>query len=104
MNAAEFCGKCGEANTGYIESTREIVCNKCIFEKKLTAVKFTALVTKELRTEYNTAFASYKSGVNSITGVDTNLVKQRAAILVQKFFAQIREKVKVLQRQSMSKI
>eukprot|EP00353_Schmidingerella_taraikaensis_P007271 CAMPEP_0185581680 /NCGR_PEP_ID=MMETSP0434-20130131/18699_1 /TAXON_ID=626734 ORGANISM="Favella taraikaensis, Strain Fe Narragansett Bay" /NCGR_SAMPLE_ID=MMETSP0434 /ASSEMBLY_ACC=CAM_ASM_000379 /LENGTH=33 /DNA_ID= /DNA_START= /DNA_END= /DNA_ORIENTATION= len=31
-------------------------------------------------------------------GVDANLVKQRAAILVQKFFAQIREKVKLLQR------
>lgn len=70
----------------------------------MTAVKFTALVSKELRTEFNTAFNQYKNGINSVSGVDTNIVKQRATILVQKFFAQIREKVKLLQRQSMGKI
>jgi len=83
---------------GYIESSRELVCNVCIFQKKLTAVKFTALVSKELRGEFNEAFIDYKNGINKMQGVDANLVKQRAAILVQKFFAQIREKVKLLQR------
>jgi len=89
---------------GYLENSREVVCNVCIFEKKLMAVKFTALVSKELRAEFNAAFAQYKNGINQINGVDTNLVRQRAAILVQNFFSQIREKVKLLQRQSMSKI
>ena len=88
---------------GYLENSREVVCNVCIFEKKLMAVKFTALVSKELRAEFNAAFAQYKNGINQINGVDTNLVRQRAAILVQNFFSQIREKVKLLQRQSMSK-
>ena len=67
---------------GYLATTREIVCNTCIFEKKLMAVKFTALVSKELRNEFNQAFGQYKNGTNSISGVDTNLVKQRASILV----------------------
>lgn len=81
-----------------------MVCNQCIFEKKLLAVKFTALVSKDLRQEFNQAFAQYKQGKNQISGVDTDLVKQRAALLVQKFFAGVREKVKTMQRQSMSKI
>lgn len=103
-NGPEYCNKHGEPNGGYSENTGQTVCNTCIFEKKLQAVKFTALVSKDLRNEFNTAFSQYKNGMNQIIGVDTNLVKQRAAILVQKFFVQIREKVKLLQRQSMSKI
>jgi len=47
-NGMEYCSKHHEANVGFVD--REIVCNTCIFEKKLMAVKFTALVSKELRT------------------------------------------------------
>ena len=64
-----------EPNVGFLDNTREVVCNTCIFEKKLTAVKFTALVSKELRNEFNTAFAHYRNGLNSISGVEANLVK-----------------------------
>ena len=58
------------------------MCNTCIFENKLEAVKFTTLVSKDLRAEFNSAFAQYKNGLNNVNGVDTNLVKQRAALLV----------------------
>ena len=69
------------------------------------AVKFTALVSKELRNEFNQAFNQYINGKNQVTsGIDVDLVRQRAALLVQKFFAGVREKVKVMQRQSMDKI
>ena len=47
------------------------------------SVKFTALVSKDLKHEYDEAIKLYQSGLNNINGVDSNLVKQRAAILVQ---------------------
>ena len=37
-------------------------------------------------------------------GVDADLVKQRAAIMIKQFFTQVRAKVKLLQRQTMDKI
>jgi hypothetical protein len=42
--------------------------------------------------------------VNHVKGVDPELVKQKATILVQQFFAKVRENVKNLQRESMVKI
>jgi hypothetical protein len=51
----EYCPRHNEANVGYIEEgsqAKEIVCNTCIFEKKLNAVKFTALVSKELKAQF----------------------------------------------------
>ena len=82
MNGPEFCLRHNEANVGMVPNTKEIVCNSCIFEKKLMAVKFTALVSKELRTQFNEAFGKYKDGMNQINGVDSALVKQRAQVLV----------------------
>ena len=51
------------------------MCNTCIFEKKLTAVKFTALVSKDLRNEFNRVFQQYKNGKNSISEVEADLVR-----------------------------
>lgn len=46
----EFCTKHKEANVGMLKDDKqEIVCNTCIFEKKLNDVRFTALVSKELK-------------------------------------------------------
>ena len=50
----EFCPKTNERLVGFIN--REMVCNTCIFEKKLENVKFVALVCKELKAEYNAVF------------------------------------------------
>jgi hypothetical protein len=69
----EFCTKHNEANVGFIN--RDIVCNTCIFEKKLEQVKFVALMSKDLRAEFNAAFEQYKGSINSVNGVDPNLVK-----------------------------
>lgn len=44
-----MCLKHGEANVGWNEVTKEIVCNSCIYEKKLGSLKFTALVSRELK-------------------------------------------------------
>ena len=72
----EFCAKHKEANVGMLKDDKqEIVCNTCIFEKKLMGLKFTSLVSKDLRGEFNSAFNEYKSGLNSVSGVDTDLVK-----------------------------
>ena len=49
---------------GYLPTQRELVTNSDIFDKKLMAVKFTALVCKQLRTDYNHAFNDYKKGIN----------------------------------------
>ena len=100
----EFCQNCNEINVGFIHDTREIVCNNCIFKKKLQGVRFITLVCKDLRTEFNKTFNQFNQQVNNVKNVDPELVKQRATILVQKFFAQVREKVKHLQRESMHKI
>ena len=100
----EYCRRHQEPTVGYCDASGDIVCNTCIFEKKLDAVRFTALVSKDLRVEFNANFNRYRSGLNAVNGVDADLVKQRAAILVQKFFSQVREKVKNLQRQTMNKI
>ena len=64
-----------------------MVCNSDIFDKKLASVKFTALVCKQLRVDYNNSFNEYKKGLNQVNGVDPNIVKQRATILVQKYFS-----------------
>jgi len=98
----EFCVKHHEANVGFVN--REVVCNTCIFEKKLEQVKFVALMSKELRAEYNAAFEQYKSQINSVNGVDPNLVKQRATLLVQRFFSDLSTRVKNLQSGVMSRI
>lgn len=89
---------------GYCEASGEQVCNMCIFSRKLQGVKYTALVCKDLRNEFNAAFNQYKNGLTAVSGVDADLVKQRAAILMQKFFAQVREKVTLLKQQTMEKI
>ena len=52
-----------ELTVGFCEATNDIVCNTCIFEKKLTSVKFTALVSKDLRTEFNAEFNRYIHGM-----------------------------------------
>lgn len=56
MTGPEYCTRHAEPNVGFLDNSREIVCNTCIFEKKLMSVKFTALVSKELRAEFNAAF------------------------------------------------
>ena len=90
----EYCPKTGEAIVGYIEDTGELVCNTCIFKRQLQKVKYTALVSRDLRGEFNGAFEQYRSGVTAVNGVDADLVKQKAAILVQNFFSQIKEKLR----------
>jgi len=40
------------------------------------------LMSKELRAEFNAAFEHYKNSINSVNGVDPNLVRQRATLLV----------------------
>ena len=82
----EYCPKTGEAIVGYIEDSGELVCNTCIFKKKLQKVKFTALVSRDLRSEFNGTFEQYRNGISAVNGVDADLVKQKAAILVQNFF------------------
>ena len=39
------------------------------------SVKFTALVSKDLKDEYDEALQHYKASLNKVHGVDTNLVK-----------------------------
>jgi hypothetical protein len=51
-NSPEFCAKHNEANVGFCAERKEVVCNTCIFEKQMINVKFTALVTKQLRSEF----------------------------------------------------
>lgn len=98
----EFCQKHNEANVGFIN--REIVCNTCIFEKKLEQVKFVALMGKELKAEFNAVFDQYKSSINQVNGVDPNLVRQRATLLVQKFFSDLSARVRSLQSGVMARI
>lgn len=103
----EYCPRHNEANVGYIEEgsqAKEIVCNTCIFEKKLNAVKFTALVSKELKAQFAQQFQTYKQSMDSVQSIDPNLVKQRASILVQKFFQNLAEKVASLQKSVMFRI
>jgi hypothetical protein len=56
MVGPEFCPKYGEVLVGYVPETRELVCNSCIFNKKLQNVRFISMVCKELKVEYNKAF------------------------------------------------
>ena len=79
-----FCPKYQEPYVGYCEG--ELVCNSMIYEKKLQSVKFLAIVSKELKGEFGDKFVAYKQGINAINGVDPNLVKQRATIMVKSYF------------------
>jgi len=60
-------------------------------------VKFIALVSKELKNEFCDAFSQYKKSTDSLYKVDPNIVKQRAAVIVQKFFSKLSDEVKMLQ-------
>ena len=67
-------------------------------------VKFTALVSKQLKGEFQQTFQDYKDNRSKVDQVDPNIVKQRAAITVQRFFANLMTEVKALQSQVNNKI
>ena len=48
----EICPVYNEPYVGYIEESRQFVCNTQIREKQLLNVKFTALVCKQLKSEF----------------------------------------------------
>lgn len=73
-----------------------MVCNTTIYEKQLKNVQFTALVTKSLKREFQETFDDYKNKKALIDQVDPNIVRQRAAVIVQKFFNNLSTEVKVL--------
>ena len=61
-------------------------------------------MSKELRAEFNAAFEHYKNSINSVNGVDPNLVRQRATLLVQKFFSDLSSRVRNLQSGVLTRI
>ena len=78
--------------------------NQDIFKRRLKAVKFTALVSKELKSQFAKEFENYKQSMDSVQSIDPNLVKQRATVLVQSFFQGLAEKVATLQKSVMLRI
>ena len=60
----ELCVKHGETNVAYNEKTKEIYCNSCIFEKKVSELKFTAIVVKELKEKFAREFLKYKESMS----------------------------------------
>lgn len=65
-NQEERCAKHSEINVGYLTESSRVVCNKCIYEEKLDKIKFIALVSKELNTKFQQAFAEYKSSITKL--------------------------------------
>lgn len=66
MNPSEMCSRHGEANVGWNETTGEVVCNTCIYEKKLNKLKFTALMSKELKDSFEKSFKIFKESQKTI--------------------------------------
>ena len=98
----EFCPRFNEPYVGV--SNGELVCNSTIYEKKLQSVKFVALVSKELKAEFANKYADYKNCRNAVHGVDPNLVKQRATIMVKSYFSTLLQRVHNLQQEVMQRI
>jgi hypothetical protein len=55
-NQQEYCVRHNEPNVGFCPDQKQLVCNTCIFEKSLMNVKFTALVSKQLKGEFQQTF------------------------------------------------
>lgn len=67
-------------------------------------IKFTALVTKQLKSEFDHAFTQFKQSRGQVTDCDPDIQKQRAAILVHKFFENVHSAVKALHGEVSAKI
>jgi len=91
-----MCPIYNEPYVGYIEESRRFVCNTEIREKKLMNVKFTALVCKKLNGEFSATFDEFRKSKDTVTQIDPDVVKQKASVIVKRFFSTLSNEVKNL--------
>lgn len=70
-----MCPIYNEPYVGYIEDSKRFVCNTEIREKQLMNVKFTALVCRKLKSEFQTTFDQFKDSKDKVHQIDSDLVK-----------------------------
>eukprot|EP00347_Sterkiella_histriomuscorum_P021345 403334310 len=100
----EVCQRHNEANVAFNQKNGEILCNTCIFEKKVAELKFTAVVVKEIKERFGKEFEKYKQSMNHMGDTDPQLVKQQIQLSVQQFFGTLRQKVADLHKNVMLQI
>lgn len=62
----------------------------------MMAVRFTALLSKQLKTDFEECFSYYKQNLKPGKTAEPNTLKQKAAVVCQKFFGKLQNEVKLL--------
>ena len=63
----EFCTRHSEQNVGYVPTSKQIVCNQCIYQSKAQNVEFSALICKKLTADYSKSLDKFKNDQKALT-------------------------------------
>jgi len=88
----------------FFQDSKEILCNTCIYERKLQGLKFSAIVTKDLKSKFDDSYKQYLAGLGKVGEINPQLAKDSLKTTANDFFKKLSEQVHQLRSSVLEKI